>query len=54
MKGRIAIIGILMAVSSASARTQEPFGLGVIVGEPAGLMQDASLLDTAELKTQNV
>lgn len=37
MRYRIAIIGLLAVVSSASARTQEPFGLGVIVGEPTGL-----------------
>ena len=37
MKGRLAIIGVLLAVASASARTQEPFGFGVIVGEPTGL-----------------
>ena len=37
MKCKIAIIGLLLAVSSAGARTQEPFGFGVIVGEPTGL-----------------
>ena len=37
MRCKIAIIGFLVAVSSANARTQEPFGLGVIVGEPTGL-----------------
>ena len=37
MKCKIAIIGLLLAVSSASARTEQPFGFGVIVGEPTGL-----------------
>ena len=39
MRYKIVIAGLLLAVSSASAgtRTEEPFGLGVIVGEPTGL-----------------
>lgn len=39
MRYKMAIIGLLLAVSSANAgdRTEEPFGLGVILGEPTGL-----------------
>lgn len=37
MRCKIAIIGLLLAVSSAGARTREPFGFGVILGEPTGL-----------------
>jgi hypothetical protein len=37
MKCKMAIIGLLLAVASANARTQDTFGLGVIVGEPTGL-----------------
>jgi Protein of unknown function (DUF3996) len=37
MNCKMAIIGLLLAVSSASARTQGNFGLGVIAGEPTGL-----------------
>jgi len=37
MRYKIATIGLLLAAASASARTEQPFGLGVIVGEPTGL-----------------
>ena len=37
MKCKIAIIVLLLAVSSANARTQDDFGIGIIVGEPTGL-----------------
>ena len=37
MKYRIAIIMLLLAVASASARTQDDFGIGIIAGEPTGL-----------------
>lgn len=37
MKCKIVIILLLLAVSSANARTQDDFGIGVIVGEPTGL-----------------
>jgi len=37
MKCKIAIIVFLLAASSANARTQDDFGIGVIIGEPTGL-----------------
>jgi len=37
MKCKIAIIVLLLAVVSANARTQDDFGIGVIIGEPTGL-----------------
>ena len=37
MKCKIAIIVLLLAVTSANARTQDDFGIGAILGEPTGL-----------------
>jgi hypothetical protein len=37
MKCKIAIIMLLLAATSANARTQDDFGIGVIIGEPTGL-----------------
>lgn len=37
MKCKIAIIVLLLAVSSANARSQDDFGIGIIIGEPTGL-----------------
>ena len=37
MKCKIAIIVFLLAASSANARTQDDFGIGIILGEPTGL-----------------
>lgn len=37
MKYKIAIIVLLLSVSSANARKQDNFGLGFILGEPTGL-----------------
>jgi hypothetical protein len=37
MKCKLAIIVVLLAVSSASAGTQDDFGVGLILGEPTGL-----------------
>ena len=37
MKCKIAIIMLLLAAASANARTQDDFGVGVIIGEPTGL-----------------
>ena len=37
MKCKIAIIVLLLVVSSANARSQDDFGIGIIVGEPTGL-----------------
>ena len=36
MKCKIAIIVLLLAVASANARTQDDFGIGIILGEPTG------------------
>ena len=37
MKYKIAIIVLLLATASANARTQDDFGIGIILGEPTGL-----------------
>ena len=37
MNYKIAIIGLFIAVASANARTQDDFGIGIIIGEPTGL-----------------
>jgi len=37
MKCKIAIITLLLAAASANARTQDDFGIGIILGEPTGL-----------------
>jgi len=37
MKCKIAIIVLLLAAASVNARTQDDFGIGVIIGEPTGL-----------------
>ena len=37
MKCKIAIIVLLLSVSSANARMQDDFGLGIFLGEPTGL-----------------
>jgi len=37
MKFKLATIVLMLVVTSANARTQDTFGLGVILGEPTGL-----------------
>jgi len=37
MNYKMAIIGLLIVAVSVNARTQDDFGIGVIVGEPTGL-----------------
>jgi hypothetical protein len=37
MKCKIAITMLLLAAATANARTQDDFGIGVIIGEPTGL-----------------
>ena len=37
MKSRIAVIAIVLATASATARAVDGFGVGVIAGEPTGL-----------------
>ena len=37
MNYKMAILGLFIAVASVNARTQDDFGIGVIIGEPTGL-----------------
>ena len=37
MKCKIVIVMLLLAAASVNARTQDDFGIGVIIGEPTGL-----------------
>ena len=37
MKYKITIIVLLLSVASSNARTQDDFGIGIIIGEPTGL-----------------